>query len=175
MVASSTAQRRFHVGENVRFTFGTLPVTGEVVEDRGPLGGGGRQIVRVRLDMDPYDPLFFELPADELEVWQQPDAPLSPDEIREYLSNGGLLLMLQTGPNDREPRIWLRRDHLGNVTHTFIEKRGMVGGAVPPGLAVEGDRIFSGKRDAVQAFIRSFGLTDRDADRIIRHIGVAPA
>jgi hypothetical protein len=173
MIAATGKRRRFCVGDNVRFTFGTLPVTGEIVEDRGPLGADGGQIVRVRLDMDPYEPMFFEMPVTELEHWDQPEAPLTVEEIQRYLMNGGLLLMLPSSPKEGEPRVWLRRDHLGNVTHTFIEKRGMVGGAIPPSAVRTDVRIRATRRDAVREFIKSFGLSNREADDVIRKVGTA--
>jgi hypothetical protein len=52
------------VGDRVRFQFGTSRWVGRVVEDLGPLGRGGRQIVRVVAPIDPTGEMSFELPAE---------------------------------------------------------------------------------------------------------------
>lgn len=53
-------------------SFGTREVEATVVEDRGPIGVGGRRLVRVRVALDAAsDPLDFEVPAEDLR-------PLSP-------------------------------------------------------------------------------------------------
>lgn len=59
-----------HVGDIVAINYGPRTVKARVVEDRGPLGVGGRQIVVVRLDVDdPTDePRQFEVPAETLKV-----------------------------------------------------------------------------------------------------------
>lgn len=52
--------------------FGTADVVATIIEDRGHLGVGGRQIVRVRVVLEPgVEPLDFEVPAEDL-------YPLSP-------------------------------------------------------------------------------------------------
>lgn len=174
MPAITDEKPRFRVDDKVAFTFGTRRVKGFIVEDRGPLGVNGRRIYGVRLDMDPFDSVFLELPEDALELSPEPDTPLSDVEIADYLASGGLLLMLHSGPNDSTPRVWLRRDNLGNVTHTFVEERGLVGGAVPPVLAFVDDKVFTGKREEAKRFIMSFGLSDDEADSVIDRIGTRP-
>jgi hypothetical protein len=68
MIAHRKSQR-IRVGEHVRVLFGPNPLVGEVVEDRGNLGVGGRQIVRVRIAMrDDEPPLELEIPAEEVTV-----------------------------------------------------------------------------------------------------------
>lgn len=57
---------RLKVGDRVRFTFGSREIEGDIVEDRGPIGVGGRRLYTVRAEMDPTDELLLELPADEL-------------------------------------------------------------------------------------------------------------
>jgi hypothetical protein len=60
----------FKVGDRVIVTWtgGTLKVPAVVIEDRGPLGRGGKQIVRVRFLTDIVAPFEeTELPAEELE------------------------------------------------------------------------------------------------------------
>jgi hypothetical protein len=50
------------VGSKVRLRFGGRQVVGTVVEDRGPIGVGGRRLVRVRLEVDGQQ-IEFELPT----------------------------------------------------------------------------------------------------------------
>lgn len=43
--------------------------TGTVVEDRGPIGVGGRRLFRVRVQLDPKgEPIYYEAPLDELRL-----------------------------------------------------------------------------------------------------------
>ncbi len=57
----------FQVGDRVTFHFVTTEVGATVIEDRGPLGGGGRRLLRLRLDPE-YQAFGqeIELPATEL-------------------------------------------------------------------------------------------------------------
>jgi hypothetical protein len=57
----------FHVGDRVRFIWGVTPVVGQIVEDRGPIGVGGRRLYRVEVHEDPYFHLVTEMPAVEFE------------------------------------------------------------------------------------------------------------
>lgn len=57
------------VGSKVVVTFGGRDATAVVIEDRGPIGVGGRQLLRVRLDIEEVsEPIEFELPAAEVRV-----------------------------------------------------------------------------------------------------------
>jgi hypothetical protein len=57
------------VGSKVKLSFGGDDVVATVIEDRGPVGVGGRQLLRVRLDLeDVGDPIEFEVPAAEVRV-----------------------------------------------------------------------------------------------------------
>jgi hypothetical protein len=61
-------ERRFHVGDSVRFLFGVSKVDGTVVEDRGPLGVGGRRLYRIRFQFAAdEEPMHIELPAADIE------------------------------------------------------------------------------------------------------------
>lgn len=63
------ATRLFRVGDRVRIRFGEYPVDGVVVEDRGPLGFGGRRLYRIEFNHEvPPDPVYTELPAEEIEL-----------------------------------------------------------------------------------------------------------
>jgi len=47
--------------------FGTRDVVATIIEDRGPLGEGGKRLVRVRITLDPEsEPLDFEVRAEDL-------------------------------------------------------------------------------------------------------------
>ncbi len=62
-------RKRFHVGDHVRFYFGTRPAIGLVVEDRGTIGVGGRRLYRVHWPLNAEEPpMPIEIPADELEL-----------------------------------------------------------------------------------------------------------
>lgn len=57
------------VGAQVRMRFGVKEVVATVIEHRGPLGRGGRQIVRVRFQFEGADePIELEVPADDVTV-----------------------------------------------------------------------------------------------------------
>jgi len=54
---------RFKVGDRVRFKLGAHRVLGTIVEDRGPIGLDGRQLVRVEVELDATYLREFEIPA----------------------------------------------------------------------------------------------------------------
>jgi hypothetical protein len=62
-----------HVDDIVTFSFGPRTMRARVVEDRGQLGVGGRQIVVVEVEQQvpATDVRRFEMPAAELTVVQQ--------------------------------------------------------------------------------------------------------
>ena len=59
---------RFRKGDRVNFRWGIRSVRGEVKEDRGPLGVGGRHLylVEFRPEAHSASPSLVELPADQL-------------------------------------------------------------------------------------------------------------
>lgn len=61
---------RIRMGRTVRFRFGIRRIEGVVVEDRGPLGIGGRRLYRVEFLVEPCadSPSYIELPAEDLEL-----------------------------------------------------------------------------------------------------------
>jgi hypothetical protein len=63
-------KRRFRVGDQIAFTWGPGDkVPGVVIEDRGNLGLGGRQIVRFRATLSPgTEPVEMEFDEDEVEL-----------------------------------------------------------------------------------------------------------
>ncbi len=67
MSACRTSTKALRVGAKVRFKFGSSDVVATVIEDRGPLGVGGVQILRVRLQVAGTDEVMeFEVPANEV-------------------------------------------------------------------------------------------------------------
>jgi hypothetical protein len=66
----TTTARELRPGDVVTCTIGLMHVRAKVIEDRGHLGIGGRQIVRVEMIDDPYDdpPWRFEVAAAEVEL-----------------------------------------------------------------------------------------------------------
>lgn len=60
--------RAFKVGERVRINFRGRRIRASIVEDRGPIGAGGRRLYAVRVVVDRSIDLerVFELPADEI-------------------------------------------------------------------------------------------------------------
>ncbi len=62
----ATRARQLEVGDLVHFSFGGHGVVGTIVEDRGPIGAGGRRLFVVRAQLEAAGESVFELPADEL-------------------------------------------------------------------------------------------------------------
>jgi hypothetical protein len=57
----------FREGDRVRLLWGYTEVEGTVVEDRGPLGRGGRRLYGVSFRVDDVsDPIYTELPPEDL-------------------------------------------------------------------------------------------------------------
>jgi len=63
--ASATNKTTLRVGDAVRVRLGARDIDATVVEDRGTIGIGGRNLVRVRVELAD-EGLEFELPADEV-------------------------------------------------------------------------------------------------------------
>jgi hypothetical protein len=51
---------------HVSIRLGTQLVAARIIEDRGPLGVGGRRLYRVEISVVPGETLSFELPEDDL-------------------------------------------------------------------------------------------------------------
>lgn len=169
----------FRVGDRVRIDFGRRKLTGVVVEDRGPLGVHGRRLYQVDLPMDPDEPMTVELPEDEMELippGTDDKQPLDKQKVTDYLIYGGLVSILQSNLSGgkNQPRAWLCRDQLGNVTHTFIPERGIVGGQLVPFFALHEDKVFAPKLDSVLSFLQGFGLNRQEAEKVVSEVGTAP-
>ncbi len=172
-------QSDFQVGDRVRVDFGRRKLVGVIAEDRGAIGARGRHLFQVSIPIDPFEPMLVELPEDEMEAiapGTEADLPLAKHRIMDYLKYGGLTSILRsnlTGGRN-QPRVWLCLDQLGNVTHTFIPERGVVGGQHVPFGAVYGDKVFAAKRDSVLSFAESFGLNRTEAEKVVSEVGTAP-
>lgn len=57
--------RKFRIGDKVRLSFGNRIVEGIVVEDRGRIGVGGRQLFRIAVKIGDGE-RALELPAEKL-------------------------------------------------------------------------------------------------------------
>lgn len=63
------SSKALRVGSRVSLRFGLRSVRGTIIEDRGPLGVGGRRLWRVRLEIsDVAEPIEIEVPESELRV-----------------------------------------------------------------------------------------------------------
>jgi hypothetical protein len=169
---------KFKVGDRVRFDFPSYKVRGTMIEDRGPFGVGGCRQYTVSTPSDPFEPDLYMVSEDRLELDLPPPAPLEKPEILRFLKDSGLIRLLMTNPSldgPKDPRVWLCRSQLGNVTHTFAAERGQVGGSHVPFAAFwDGARIRAEKRDEVAAYLLTFGLTPAEAEDVIRAVGVEP-
>src|SRR5947199_4623645 len=66
------------VGTLARMRYGATDVVATVLEDRGPLGVGGRHLVRVKFLLEgAEDPVETEVPVEELSVIALPGDPAS--------------------------------------------------------------------------------------------------
>lgn len=69
MTATTSRKKTLRVGTRVSLRFGRRSVRGTIIEDRGPLGVGGRRLWRVRLQMsDVSEPIEVEVPESDLSV-----------------------------------------------------------------------------------------------------------
>jgi hypothetical protein len=163
----------------VRIDFGRRKLTGTIVEDLGAIGVRGRRFFQVDIPMDPFEPMSVELPEDEMEAIP-PGAEvirsLDKQRIIEYLVHGGLISILRSNLSGgkNHPRAWLCPDQLGNVTHTFVPERGVLGGQSIPVGAVHDNKVFAPKRDSVLSFVESFGLNRHEAEKVVSEVGTAP-
>jgi hypothetical protein len=70
---------KFRVGQRVRLKHGFRGLIAEVVEDRGPIGVGGRRLYGVRLRLDPWNELTTERPEESLEPVDADSPSIQPD------------------------------------------------------------------------------------------------
>ena len=60
------SEQVFHVGDRAWFVSGGFDVEVEVIEERGPIGVGGRHLVRVRWPSDWDEPHELTVPEADL-------------------------------------------------------------------------------------------------------------
>jgi hypothetical protein len=166
----------FHVGDKVWVPVPLGRASGTVIEERGPLGRGGRNLYRVAVPNHPYSIDVFLVDEEEIEHLTESEQAalqerLDPRAVKDFLIHGGLFSILAR--NSPAP-VWLRRGPRGNITFTYIEGYSATGGEAPPALALHGEKVFSQKREAVVRFLKSFGLTGPDAEETVMKVGVAP-
>ena len=73
-IDSKSPPSKYRVGNRVRFKWGMTPVIGEIVEDRGNLGIGGRRLWDIHVCLDGYDHRTVTLPEEEMELVSSPAA-----------------------------------------------------------------------------------------------------
>ncbi|CAN0496149.1 unnamed protein product, partial [Phaeothamnion confervicola] len=56
MASRKTTTNRINIGDRVRFNFGFRKTTGTVVEDRGPIGIGGRRVFAIEFPIAESEP-----------------------------------------------------------------------------------------------------------------------
>jgi hypothetical protein len=62
---------KFRVGDRVRLRYGFPGLIAEVVEDRGPIGAGGRRLYGVKLRIDEWNEFITERPEESLEAVEE--------------------------------------------------------------------------------------------------------
>lgn len=166
----------FRVGDSVRVPLGTQKVDARIIEDRGRVGAGGRRLFVVEIPLDPLDSMTFELPETEIERGSDEDQRIDEAKLIDYLRNGGLIAILRSNiaGGRSQPKVWLRLDTLGNVTHTFSEGRGVRGGRTVPFWATDGESVFLEKVEEVKEYLASLGLRPEQAEDVIRAVGTSP-
>ena len=60
------SEQLFHVGDRAWLVVGRHDVEVEVIEERGPLGVGGRHLVRIREPMEYAEPLEYTVAEADL-------------------------------------------------------------------------------------------------------------
>src|SRR5262245_6773600 len=129
----------FRVGDRVQFLHLGRKVPGTIAEVHGAVGIGGRRLYRVEMPAEPFDPVRFVFPEAELEPGGDPAEKLNlltKPRIIDYLKHGALISMLmsESPRGENQPRVWLCIDVYDNVTYTFREAQGLIGGiSVPRG------------------------------------------
>lgn len=74
---ATTRQKKplFKVGEWVSFQWGVRDAVGQILEDRGPIGVGGRRLFRIQPALEFIE--AFELPEADLKPAHRPTVPKS--------------------------------------------------------------------------------------------------
>ena len=170
MASTHKNGNRFKAGDWVTFRYGTRNPVAQIAEARGALGVNGRRLYGIRVYRESDEPDLFELPEDELHA-AVPDK----SEVVSYLKNH-LIEILGAGYSGGRNRskVWLTYAAGGGMIHTFEPGRGVLGGDAIPCFALHGDKVFAPKKDDVESFLRSFGLTPTEAADVLSAAGTAP-
>ncbi len=72
MASARRSAPRFRVSDWVSLIGSPEHVLAQIVEDRGPIGVGGRRLYAVRLDQGGDEPTVFELPEEDLAAVEMP-------------------------------------------------------------------------------------------------------
>ena len=165
------SQPKYQVGDKVWVPLAVDRECGVVKEDRGNLGIGGRRLYYVDVSLDPYTHDRHLVGEDEMQPYDEKDVKkISSEEIVKFLTNVGLVSMLRRNlPN----RVWLRRNSAGNVSYTYLEEFGEIGGQHAPLYVLMGDKISKQGEDQVRQFIESFGLSKAQVQHVLQKVGVA--
>ncbi len=73
MVATRTKQNGLRVGDKVRFQFGSEVAKGTIIEERGPLAPGRRDVYRIQFRFSEGDDMFVELADHQFERTDEKD------------------------------------------------------------------------------------------------------
>jgi hypothetical protein len=58
---SVTSEQIYHEGDHALYRVGGRDIEVEVIEERGPIGIGGRHLARIRMPVTAADPIEFEV------------------------------------------------------------------------------------------------------------------
>ncbi|MBX3413529.1 MAG: hypothetical protein KF708_12635 [Pirellulales bacterium] len=168
MHSTPSISSSLNVGDWVSFDYGSQRIWAQIIEDRGGLGVRGRRLLRLRFRRGSEE-VAFEMPEDEL-VREN----LSRSSVIDFLKHGGLVEILHSNlTGGSEPRVWLTLSPQGKIGFTFEKDRGIVGGEVVPFNALTRDhrKVFLPDREGVIGFVKSFGLTQSEAEDVVRSVG----
>jgi hypothetical protein len=176
MSTVSAARPQFQVNDWVSFRRFNQTFVPRIASDLGPIGRGGARVYEVRLEGRHDDQSIRQETEDDLRAVEEPTA-----SILSYLTGPqGLLDLLsrnRSGGGD-PPRAWLRVESDGRVRPSFqkptSDEAGWCGGQVIPFGAIERGRVYSGCQAEVIDFLKSFGLTESQAEAVIRDVGTYP-
>lgn len=160
MSTVKTKPPRFRPGDWVTFRYGVMPVIAQIIEDRGPLAGGGRRLYRIRLEWEHDASHCFEMPEQDLEKIVPDEGAMAryreqeglKDAVLQYLKQGGLVKILRTNiqgdrPVESHPKAWLTCSPRRRVSYTLTPGPAAIGsGATVPFWALEEDQIRPHKR-----------------------------
>lgn len=163
------------VGAVIDLSHGILPRICRVIEDLGPIGHNDKRILRVAFwtgdENGDEGPSTFNV----AEADAQPLSMEKRRKIVDYLTSRNqegefnFIRMLKAAD-----RVWIWFNKNGDVQHTFQPRFGAIGGAKAPLFAWHEGQIFAPKQDEVVAFLKTFGLDNKEASEVVATIGLGP-